>query len=188
MYHWWMLLNDGFFSFLYLLFHFSLNFTCRRPFGDTLLTVVRIFTFQCVIIKVQLLSGTMWCSITLTCCSLSTLCHNGLIWTNQYKAINWDYYINTNEIPGKLSRENLISSRVKITCYLHVWKYHSCYGYIIGRAFHTKKLLKRNGFFLVLKKYCTRSLRSLVKYFSTLEEKFRISARPCNILYIFTCI
>ena len=38
---------------------------------------------------------------------------------------------------------------------------------------------------LVLKKYFTRSLRSLVKYFSTLEEKFRISKRPCNILYIF---
>ena len=38
---------------------------------------------------------------------------------------------------------------------------------------------------LVLKKYFTRSLRSLVKYFSTLKEKFRISARPCNILYIF---
>ena len=37
---------------------------------------------------------------------------------------------------------------------------------------------------LVLKKYSTRSLRSLVKYFSTLEEKFRIFARPCNILYI----
>ena len=36
---------------------------------------------------------------------------------------------------------------------------------------------------LVLKKYFTRSLRSLVKYFSTLEEKFRISARPCDILY-----
>ena len=32
---------------------------------------------------------------------------------------------------------------------------------------------------LVLKKYFTRSLRSLVKCFSTLEEKFRISARPC---------
>ena len=27
--------------------------------------------------------------------------------------------------------------------------------------------------------------RSLVKYFSTLEEKSRISARPCNILYLF---
>ena len=39
---------------------------------------------------------------------------------------------------------------------------------------------------LVLKKYFTRSLRSLVKYFSTLEEKFRISARPCNILYLST--
>ena len=37
---------------------------------------------------------------------------------------------------------------------------------------------------LVLKKYFTCSLHSLVKYFSTLEEKFRISARPCNILYL----
>ena len=37
----------------------------------------------------------------------------------------------------------------------------------------------------MLKKYFTRSLRSLVKYFSTLEEKFRISEWPCNILYIF---
>ena len=26
-------------------------------------------------------------------------------------------------------------------------------------------------------------MRSLVKYFSTLEEKFRISAQACNILY-----
>ena len=55
------------------------------------------------------------------------------------------YYINTNEIPGELSRENLVSSHVKITCYLHMWKYHRCYGYIINRAFHTKKLLKWNG-------------------------------------------
>ena len=37
---------------------------------------------------------------------------------------------------------------------------------------------------LVLKKYFIRSLRSLVKYFSTLDEKFRIPARPCNVLYI----
>ena len=28
------------------------------------------------------------------------------------------------------------------------------------------------------------SLLVLKKYFSTLEEKFRISARPCNILYV----
>ena len=38
---------------------------------------------------------------------------------------------------------------------------------------------------LVFKRYFTRSLSSLVKYFSTLEEKFRISARPCNILLSF---
>ena len=41
---------------------------------------------------------------------------------------------------------------------------------------------------LVLKKYFTRSLRSLVKYFSTLEEKFRISVQPCNILYILVSL
>ena len=29
------------------------------------------------------------------------------------------YYTNTNEIPGELSHKNLISSHVKITCYLH---------------------------------------------------------------------
>ena len=39
-------------------------------------------------------------------------------------------------------------------------------------------------YLLVFKKYFTRSLHSQVKYFSTLENKFRISARPCNILYI----
>ena len=33
---------------------------------------------------------------------------------------NGSYYINTNEIPGELSRKNLISSHVKITCYLHM--------------------------------------------------------------------
>ena len=36
---------------------------------------------------------------------------------------------------------------------------------------------------IVLKKFFSLSLHSLVKYFSTLAEKFRISARPCNILY-----
>ena len=40
---------------------------------------------------------------------------------------------------------------------------------------------------LVLKKYFTHLLRSLVKYFSTLIEKFHISPRQCNILYIFNC-
>ena len=35
---------------------------------------------------------------------------------------------------------------------------------------------------LVLKKYFTSERSERVKYFSTLEEKFLISARPCNIL------
>ena len=39
------------------------------------------------------------------------------------------YYTNANEIPGELSRKNKISSQVKITCYLHMWKDHRCYGY-----------------------------------------------------------
>ena len=30
-----------------------------------------------------------------------------------------------------------------------------------------------------------KNMRSLVKYFSTLKEKFRISGRRCNILYLF---
>ena len=53
------------------------------------------------------------------------------------------YYINTNEIPSELSLENLISLHVKITCYLHMWKYHHCYGFIINHTFQTKKLLSK---------------------------------------------
>ena len=34
------------------------------------------------------------------------------------------------------------------------------------------------------KNYFSRSLRSLVKYFSTLKDKFSISAQRCNILYL----
>ena len=39
---------------------------------------------------------------------------------DRQKVCNDLYYINTNEIPGELSRENLISSHVKITCYFHM--------------------------------------------------------------------
>ena len=37
-----------------------------------------------------------------------------------------------------------------------------------------------------VEKYFPRSLHSIVEYFSTLEDKFRISARPCNIYPLFT--
>jgi hypothetical protein len=59
------------------------------------------------------------------------------VWKNKYQ-INGINYINTNEIPGELSRENMIPSHVKITCYLHTRKDHRCYGYIINRAFRSE--------------------------------------------------
>ena len=50
--------------------------------------------------------------------------------------------------------------------------------YIVNRILHGR-LEIRNFSSLVEKNICKR-----VKYFSTLEEKFRIFGRPCNILYI----
>ena len=111
------------------------------------------------------------------------------------------YYINTNEIPGELSRENLISSHVKISplLWLHnksrlshqktikVKWFGISFTCIIYRRYYMAARRYEISL-LVLKKYFTRSLRSLVKYFSTLEEKFRVSARPCNILYLFRYI
>ena len=58
--------------------------------------------------------------------------------------------------------------------------------YIINRTLHDR--LEIRNFSSRVEKYFTRSLRSLVKYFSTLEEKFRIFARPCNILYLFNVV
>ena len=96
-----------------------------------------------------------------------------------------------------------VSFRTK-TWYLHMWKYHCCYSYIINGAFHTKKLLKWNGLVLIfiVVFIINRTLHgcleirnfssSVEKYFtserSTRKEKFRIFARPCNILYVILCI
>ena len=85
-----------------------------------------------------------------------------------------------------------VSFRTKKYIYLRTCK-GNCYGYINIRAFHGEnetifffffgvsvinrtlrgRLEIRN--FSSRVKYFTRSLRSLVKYFSTLEVKFRIS-------------
>ena len=70
----------------------------------------------------------------------------------------------------------MISSHVKITLLL------------FSHAKISPLLWLHNKLRLSCWKYFTRSLRSLVKYFSTLEEKFRISERPCNILYISTTL
>ena len=84
-----------------------------------------------------------------------------------------------------------------------MWKDHHCCGYTINCTFYCKNYesekvwyfigvyiinrtlhgrLKIQNFPSCVEKYLTRSLRSLMKYFSTLKEKFRISAWPCNIL------
>ena len=80
------------------------------------------------------------------------------------------------------------------TCYFHTWEYHRCYAYIINRAFRRIKLFQWNGLVFHSCLYNkqnitwplghTKFLFSCWKYFSTLEEKFRISSRPCNILYL----
>ena len=97
-----------------------------------------------------------------------------------------------------------VSFRAK-TWYLHMWKYHCCYGYMINCTFHTKKLFKENvwyfiGVYIVIEHYLVAwryeiSLLMLKKIFhsfavltcemfSTLKEKFRISVQPCNVLYV----
>ena len=112
-------------------------------------------------------------------------------------------YINTNEIPGERLHKNMISSHVKITCYLHTWNITIAMA-IINCAYYSKNLLKWNGLVfhwcLYNKHYMApwryeiclnshvekifHSLAALTKYFSTLKDKFCISAQPCNILYI----
>ena len=37
--------------------------------------------------------------------------------------------------------------KVKLTCYLHMWKDHSCHGYIINHTFHSKKKYKSKIWF-----------------------------------------
>ena len=56
--------------------------------------------------------------------------------------------------------------------------------YIINRTLHCRLEIRNFSSSVENIRYFTRPLRSLVKYFSTLEEKFRISARQRNILYI----
>ena len=89
----------------------------------------------------------------------------------------------------------MISLHMKITCFrenkvlsLHV-KDHRCCGYIINRTFHSKKLfywclrneliehyshgcLEIQNLSSRVEKYFTRLLLSLMKYYSTLKEKF----------------
>ena len=78
------------------------------------------------------------------------------------------------------------------TWYLHMWKYHLCYGYIINRAFHTKKLLKWNGLVFHWCLYDKWNVNLAAWRYEislrVLKNISRISAWPCNILYFLCCI
>lgn len=46
--------------------------------------------------------------------------------------------IKINDIQGELLLENIISSHLKIACYLHMWKDLCCFGYILSGFFRSK--------------------------------------------------
>ena len=62
---------------------------------------------------------------------------------------NYSYYINTSEIPSELCCENFIPSHVKITCYLHTWRDHRRYGYIINPTFESKLIWYFTGVYMI---------------------------------------
>ena len=84
------------------------------------------------------------------------------------------YFIKTNEILGELSRDN-ISSHVKTTCYLHTWKDHRCYGYIINRAYLSEMVWYFIGVYII-----NRTLHGLLEirnFFSRVEKRNFLSPR-----------
>ena len=48
------------------------------------------------------------------------------------------HYIATNEIRGELSRENVISAHLKITCYFQTCKDDPCCGCMVNGAFRSQ--------------------------------------------------
>ena len=91
--------------------------------------------------------------------------------SNHY-VLSFFYYINTSEIPGKLSRENFISSHVKRSpsLWLHnksrLWKQADfvflwC---LYNKQNITYSLMDMSFIFSYSTRYLTRSLRSLMRY------------------------
>ena len=72
----------------------------------------------------------------------------------------------------KISLLLLLHNKSRLSQGKMVW--HFIGVYIINRTLHGR---------LEIRNFSSR-VETLVKYFSTLEEKFRISKGPCNIIYI----
>ena len=94
----------------------------------------------------------LFCSTWYLTCFLGSVVR---YWVEHSKR-NSVYYINTSEILSELSHKNFISSHVKITCYLHTWRDHRCYGYIINRAFESKLTWYFTGVYIIYRKLHTR--------------------------------
>ena len=83
-------------------------------------------------------------------------------------------------IPGEISHKNMISSHVKITCYLHTGNDHCCYGYMINCTFCNRNNIEVKCFgislvFIIINETlhgCLEiwNLFACSKYFSTERE------------------
>ena len=104
------------------------------------------------------------CTSYMTELSLTIKTDNILLYKHQWNT-RWAF---TRTLDIFTCENNMLSSHVKISPLLWL---------------HNKSHLSHQKTIKV-KWFGGSLLRSLVKYFSTLKEKFRISARPCNILYI----
>ena len=86
------------------------------------------------------------------------------------------YYINTSEITSELSRENFISSHVKITWYLHTWRYHDhhCFSYVISEKVPRCLAVwsKHYRFFLSNLQQSSEIFGNLQKMFGECSETF----------------
>ena len=80
-----------------------------------------------------------------------------------------------------------------------MWKDHCCYGYIVNCAFRSiKQCIGKMACYFIGIYEINNTLHgcwkvgnlssSVKKYLSTLEDKFRISVRLCNVLYLFRTI
>ena len=95
-------------------------------------------------------------------------------------------------------REKFISSHVKITCYLHTWRDHRRYGYIMKRAFESKLIWYFTGVYIInrilhthlwiwILSSCVQLDISRVSTAHSWDIKLILHVWACNILYL-SCV
>ena len=90
----------------------------------------------------------------------------------------YSYYINTSEIPSELSRENFISSHVKMTCCLDTWRDYRRYGYITNRA---RKLTRYfTGVYIMRSLVRYRVEHAKIKFISTCGHVISFISTECD--------